>query len=137
MLIAAPAGDDAAADALVAVRDDVGDAAERDADAGPGARAGRPLLLPVADLEVDEGDVAPPWAWMPSWWEPWPARAAVDVPGDVDVVRVELHAQGVVDPALRAAVALDVEDEVDRLGAVAAAALVRSTTGPRRSRRRS
>ena len=53
--------------------------------------------------------------------EPRAARAAVDRPGDVDVGRLDLHGQGVSGAPKGAAVALDVEDEVDRLGAVAAA----------------
>ena len=113
MLIPRRQAIDAAADALVAGRDDVGDAAQGDADSGLRARAGRALLVPVSDLEVDERDVARALRLDAVLVGALGSRAAVDVPRDVDVVRVELDAHGVVDPALRAAVALDVEDEVD------------------------
>jgi hypothetical protein len=115
----------------VAGRDDVGDAAQRDPDARLGAGAGRALVVPVADLQVDEGDVAGSLCLDAVLVRALRARSAVDVARDVDVVRVELHAQGVVDPALRAPVALDVEDEVDGVRAVALATFAQVDDGPR------
>ena len=94
-----------------------------------GALAGGEAGVVVADLEVDERDVRAALVLDPVGVRCGGAGSAVGAAGDLDVARVEAQLDRVDGVADGAAVALDVEDQVDRVRVAVADAAVDQVDG--------